>query len=282
MMNWLSILGRDRLVLFVLAGLAIFGVDAIMQQKAEREIVISLPLVEKLATQWEAQTKRPPSPSDLNMLIEGHIREEILMREAVALGLDIDDVIIRRRLAQKMEFLIGEGITAQQPTEAVLRNFYEENPRDFVEASRVSFRHIFLGASQEDADRLLTALKQEGADWRLLGQPFMLQREYIERTKGDIGETFGVAFMNYLFGSNALQAWGQPVRSAYGWHLVFIEDRRDEKQLSFEDAADRVARAWILQQEHIAREQAWRDLRTKYSISLAPVSSTADEAGLDE
>ena len=60
MMNWLSILGRDRLVLFVLAGLAIFGVDAIMQQKAEREIVISLPLVEKLATQWEAQTKRPP------------------------------------------------------------------------------------------------------------------------------------------------------------------------------------------------------------------------------
>ena len=282
MMNWLSILGRDRLVLFILAGLAIFGVDALMQQKAEHEIVISLPLVEKLATQWEAQTKRPPSPSDLNMLIEGHIREEILMREAVAFGLDIDDVIIRRRLAQKMEFLIGEGITAQQPSEAVLRTFYEENQRDFVEASRVSFRHIFLGASQEDADRLLAALKQEGADWRLLGQPFMLQREYIERTKGDIGETFGVAFMNYLFGSNALQAWDQPVRSAYGWHLVFIEDRLDEKQLSFEDAADRVARAWILQQERIAREQAWRDLRTKYSISLAPVPSTADEAGLDE
>lgn len=282
MMNWLSILGRDRLVLFILAGLAIFGVDALMQQKAEHEIVISLPLVEKLATQWEAQTKRPPSPSDLNMLIEGHIREEILMREAVARGLDIDDVIIRRRLAQKMEFLIGEGITAQQPSEAVLRAFYEENQRDFVEASRVSFRHIFLGASQEDADRLLAALKQEGADWRLLGQPFMLQREYIERTKGDIGETFGVAFMNYLFGSNALQAWDQPVRSAYGWHLVFIEDRLDEKQLSFEDAADRVARAWILQQERIAREQAWRDLRTKYSISLAPVPSTADEAGLGE
>jgi len=269
---------RDRLMWFMVAGLLIFWVDAAIRKGAEREIIISLPLVEKLATQWEAQTKRPPTPSELDMLIEGHIREEILMREAVAMGMDEDDVIIRRRLAQKMEFLIGEGISAEKPTEETLRAYFGENSEVFVQASRVSFRHIFLGASPDNGEPILTQLDGVDADWRALGQPFMLQREYIERTRGDVGETFGVSFMNYLFDSQDIEIWGQPVRSAYGWHLVYIVDRVAEKPLSFEAAADRVARAWIAEKESVAREKAWRDLRAKYAVSLAPVTPIADGA----
>ena len=102
MPDWLRRLAQDRLVWFVVLGLALFGADRLLQARSQNIIKIDLPLVEKLVAQWEGQTERLPNARELDALIEGYIREEILVREAARLGLDGDDIIIRRRLAQKV------------------------------------------------------------------------------------------------------------------------------------------------------------------------------------
>ncbi len=261
---------RDRLTWYVLAGVALFAIDYGVQQRDTHEIKITLPLVEKLAVQWEAQTKRPPSARDLDMLIEGYIREEILMREAVALGLDEDDVIIRRRLAQKIEFTLGEGYAAEQPSEAILRQFYADNIASYRRPERLSFRHIFLGEEAEAAAALQSVLAEDPASWKKLGQPFMLQRDYVDRSLNDLAELFGGAFAQALFGQDG-KAWQGPLQSAYGWHLVQISDRFVAEQPDFDEVAERVARDWVAQAERRAKEKAWADLRAKYTITMQPL-----------
>jgi peptidyl-prolyl cis-trans isomerase C len=262
---------RDRLFWYIVAGVALFAIDYSVQQRETREIKITLPLVEKLAVQWEAQTKRPPSPRDLDMLIEGYIREEVLMREAIALGLDEDDVIIRRRLAQKVEFTLGEGFDAEQPSEEILRQFYADNIASYRRPERLSFRHIFLAEKPEMAAALQTDLAQDPASWKRLGQPFMLQRDYIDRSRNDLAELFGGDFAEALF-ARAGAAWQGPIQSAYGWHLVQINQHFAAEQPDFELVAERVARDWVMQAERTAKEKAWAALRAKYTITMQPLA----------
>lgn len=261
---------RDRLFWYVLAGAALFLADYAVSQRNTREIKITLPLVEKLVVQWEAQAKRPPSPQEIDMLIEGYVREEILMREAVELGLDTDDVIIRRRLAQKIEFMLGEGFEAEQPTEDVLRQFFDDNQADYRRPARVSFRHVFLADKPERADAVRAKLADQSQSWKMLGQPFMLQRDYVNRSQTDLAELFGAEFAQAIFAANG-QEWQGPVKSAYGWHLVQVGERLPEVQPDFEDVAERVARDWVVQAERIAKEKAWAALRTKYKITMQPL-----------
>ncbi len=261
---------RDRLFWYIAAGLALFAIDYMVQQRDTREIAITLPLVQKLAVQWEAQTKRPPSPRDLDMLIEGYIREEILMREAIALGLDDDDVIIRRRLAQKIEFTLGEGFDAEQPSEDMLRQFYADHIASYNRPERLSFRHIFLAEKPETAAALLAALDKDPESWKMLGQPFMLQRDYVDRSQNDLAELFGGEFAQNLFARNG-KAWQGPLQSAYGWHLVQISERFAPQQPDFATVAERVARDWVVQAEQTAKDKAWADLRAKYTITMQPL-----------
>ncbi len=101
------------------------------QEAESKEIVISSQQIELLASMWEKQWRRPPTPQELNGLIQSFIREEVLYREALAMGLDRDDMVVRRRLAQKIEFLAQDLATQGEPGDAELRTFFEENSEDF-------------------------------------------------------------------------------------------------------------------------------------------------------
>jgi len=279
MKHWVGRFLRERLTWFVLIGALLFGVDLWRQRQADHDIQISLPLVEKLVAQWTGQTKRPPSPQDLDLLIEGYIREEILVREARRLGMDVDDVIIRRRLAQKMEFVLGEDqLDVDQPDDQVLRAYYEANPTLFRVPARRSFRHIFLGPHAENASELIMRARTAPDMWRQMGQPFMLQREYLERSFNDVAETFGGEFAQSVFEITDEQ-WQGPIASAYGHHLVSVTAQSPEIMPEFATVIDRVAQTWLKQQENQAAEAAWQALRASYRVTFLPVSDLAE---LDE
>lgn len=269
--SFMSRLWRERLTWFVLIGLVLFAMDMWRQDRDDHVIKISLPLVEKLVAQWTAQTKRPPSPQDLDMLLEGYIREEILVREALRRDMNVDDVIIRRRLAQKMEFVLGEDeLSLAQPSEELLRDFYQSHINRFTSPARLSFQHIYLAQKIDLANDVRLKVNAQPEIWRELGFPFMLQREYLDRSFEDIAEIFGGAFATDLFAYLDGQ-WSAPMRSAYGVHLVRIIDRQAEVTPEFSTMIDQVAAQYIADKEKQARDAAWQELRTAYEIEFLPV-----------
>lgn len=261
---------NDRLVWFVVLGLLLFALDRFAERRDRQVIRIDLPLVEKLVAQWEGQTKRQPNARDLDALIEGYIREEILVREAQRLGLDDDDVIVRRRLAQKVEFLLADNSPPPQLDKKVLRNWFAANQARYDTPEKLSWRHIYA-ASREEAEELLRAVSRDTRDWQQMGQPFMLSRFYRSQTRDELMQLMGGDFADALF-AGEVGGWFGPVRSAYGWHVIDIEARHAAVAAQFEPIAARVAKDWANAKADAERKRAWQELRGTYKVHLMPVS----------
>lgn len=262
-------LARDRLVWFVALGVLLFAVDWAAERREAKLIRIDLPLVEKLVAQWEGQTKRRPNARELDALIEGHIREEILVREAMRLGLDGNDVIIRRRLAQKVEFLLGDGAAGAAQDEAALRAWFDAHSDAYGQPATVSWQHVFA-ADAAAAESFVTQLTADDGNWRGLGQPFMLNRNYARHDRVTLAQLMGGDFADALFAETGA-AWFGPVRSAYGWHAVKITARAAARSVPFEAVAERVARDKAAADARAAQAAAWADLRARYRIELQPL-----------
>lgn len=262
---------RDRLVWFIAFGLVLFALDWAAQRNDRRTIRIDLPLVEKLVAQWEGQTKRRPNAQELDSLIEGYIREEIMVREAQAMGLDDNDVIIRRRLAQKVEFFLSENDPPALPDEAALMAWFEQNRAAYDRPAKLSWRHVFA-ANEAEAAALKTQLMKNATGWRNLGQPFMLNRVYARQAAPQIAQSMGSDFAQNLMASNE-SGWFGPVRSAYGWHVVEITERHAAQAADFKLMAEKIAMDWQNEQARLARQEAWQDLRASYEIELLPVEA---------
>lgn len=266
----IAVLLRDRLVWFVAFGLVLFALDWAASRRDAYTIRIDLPLVEKLVAQWEGQTKRRPNAQELDALIEGYIREEILVREAQAMGLDDNDVIIRRRLAQKVEFFLSENDPPALPDEATLKAWFEENRAAYDAPKKLSWQHIFA-ADEAQARALLAQVQKDDTAWRSLGQPFMLSRAYARQAAPQMAQAMGTRFAEAMFAQGDKKGWFGPVRSAYGWHVVNITANIDPQAAQFAPLADKVASDWQSEQARLARQAAWAELRAGYDIELAPV-----------
>lgn len=269
MKPWVYKLLRDRLIWFVAAGLVLFAIDEIARQRDNQRILIDLPLVEKLVAQWEGQTKRRPNGRELDALIEGYIREEILVREAHRMGLDENDIIVRRRLAQKVEFFMADNDPPELPEKAELKAWFEENRAAYDLPPRLSWRHVFA-ADDANAKKLLAQLRADDGDWRQLGQPFMLNRVYARQTQSELAQLMGRDFAERLM-AETQNAWVGPIRSAYGVHLVQITSRQTAQKVAFEPLVDRIAEDWQKAQARRSKRAAWEALRASYQIEMAPI-----------
>ena len=274
MPDWLRRLAQDRLIWFVVLGVALFGADRLMQMRAQNIIKINLPLVEKLVAQWEGQTERRPNARELDALIEGYIREEILVREAARLGLDNDDIIIRRRLAQKVEFLLADEADQELPDEAALRRFFDDNQSQYETPETLSWRHVFAD-SAATAEEMKAALQRDEGDWQNIGQPFMLNRQYARQSELDLSRLMGTQFASALFAEKT-GAWRGPVQSVFGWHVVKIDTRQAAAKAQFDPMIEQVARDYQKAQRQAALAEAWRDLRARYQVELLPVEGAGE------
>ena len=279
----------EPLVIFLAIGLAVFLLERAIggPDTGDHRIVVDDRQTERLQKLWFTQTRRPPSDTELNALVQDHIREEVLYREAIRLGLDRDDTIIRRRLAQKMGFLMDDTSRLSEPSRAELETFFTENQDRYLEPRRTSFRHVYVkrdrSGSAAETERIAARLAQlpdagERATqgWRSQGDPFMLQKEYAERSDAELGELFGGDFVDALAHVNAGE-WTGAVESAYGHHAVFVVSRTESRSLDFEAASSRVQDDYVVEQRRRVSAEAYDKIRDRYEVEIdAPLTAATE------
>ena len=187
---------KEPLLHFLLLGAMIFALNSWRESRrpAARtgaRIEVTAAIIERLCAAYERQFGQPPDVNELREQVTAHIREEVLCREALAIGLDRDDTIVRRRLAQKMEFLANDIAIAAQPTDAELREFFTKNSARYAKPGRVSFQHVYFsgekrGASADPAAREALAALAKGASDETTGDPFLLGFEFADREPADV------------------------------------------------------------------------------------------------
>jgi hypothetical protein len=267
---------REPLIHFLVLGAGIFilfgAVGDVRDEKSDR-IVVSAGKIENLAKLWRRTWQRPPTAEELDGLIVDHVKEEVFYREARVLGLDLDDTIIRRRLRQKMEFLVEDVAAAAEPTEAELQAFLEKNPDAFRVPPLVTFSHIFLNqdrrgeAAHRDAERLLGELgKGNGRiDPAALGDPFLLPHDFKVLPENEVVKLFGQEFAARLLELKPGQ-WTGPVESGYGVHLVFIRERTEPQTGELAEVRDAVSREWREARRREANATFYQRLRERYTV----------------
>jgi PPIC-type PPIASE domain len=267
---------KEPLFHFLLLGAAIFGGHRLVaggRATAHDEIVVTQGRIDALTAAFTRTWQRPPSASERDGLIRDYIREEVYAREAIALGLDKDDVVIRRRLRQKLEFVSEDVLASPEPTDDQLRAYLTSHPDAFSVEARFTFRHIFLNGEHQgeglarDAARLLAQLGQPGTDPDTLGDSFLLDRRFEAVSAGLVAEQFGEQFAATLAELPTGQ-WAGPVASAYGTHLVFVAQRTGGRVLALEEVGDAVRREWVNAQRVESSEKFYQGLLKSYSVTI--------------
>ena len=256
---------KDPLTLFLALGALIFALaDLGAGDGGDAGIEVGKPDIDRLRDQWRAQMGRPPTAGELDGLIEQFIREEVYFREAKRLSLDQGDVIVRRRLVQKLRFLTEDIATGQPPLEEHLLAFHAANADRYRQPERYSFSHRYFSTDRRDdarADAEAALAEPENA-----GDPFMLQRSYAARSARELGNLFGAGFGESLAALEPADAWQGPIRSAYGWHLVHIEDRMPERLPPFAEVAGRVASDLNMERREQANDAYYQSLLERYEV----------------
>ncbi|MEC7594732.1 MAG: peptidylprolyl isomerase, partial [Pseudomonadota bacterium] len=185
------------------------------------------------------------------------------------LNLDQDDVIIRRRLAQKYEFFLADADVSTEPDADTLSAFFEVNRARYRLPETFSFNHVYF-ETENEARAAVTQLNADETDWRSLGRPFMLNRSYRTVTAERLAVEMGDAFVTALRAAPEAR-WSGPVASAFGVHAVKLVARDAGGDVAFDDVVARVARDWQMHQQTAARDAGMNELRAKYKVELAPV-----------
>jgi parvulin-like peptidyl-prolyl isomerase len=276
LMRWL----REPLLQFLIVGIALFAGYRLLHPEVfsrdDNRIVLSEDDLRQMGIAWSAQGRSPPTPEQWAGLIDERVRQEILFREALALGLDKDDTIIKRRMVQKMDFLAEDVAAARDPDPAELRAWFDANSERFSLPPRVSFRHLYFSVdrrgrrAQADAAAALRKLEGTAKDARAttgLGDPFMFRDNYAERTPEQMTKEFGVPFARALFQAKP-GSWQGPVESGYGWHLIWIDSLIPGRVPSFEEVEPEVKAEWIAEQQVQAKRKIYEAMRDRYVVVL--------------
>ncbi len=261
---------RQPLLHFLLAAAAIFILDAVRgspPEQGSRRIVVTVAQVERLAGLWQQTWGRAPSEVQLQSLVRDHIREEIYYREALNLGLDVNDTVIRRRLRQKMEFLSTSDADGTVPEPAQLQVYFERHAQRYQHGPRYDFEQIYFApANQRQAERAL-ALLAAGSAAQALGEPIGLPASMMGANESTIARTFGSVFFEQLDGLEA-GVWAGPLTSGLGLHLVKITNREGSRTPALEEVLANVRNDWMAEQAANAREAAYQLLHAAYEIEI--------------
>jgi hypothetical protein len=267
---------REPLLHFLIIGTGLFLLYHFTRggnETAPREIVISESRIEALAENFGRTWMRPPTPQELRGLVDDHVKEEVFYREAIAMGLDRDDTVIRRRLRQKMEFVSEDAAATAEPTDAQLQQFLTAHAEKFVEPARVSFQQVFVNperrgdAAQRDAERILADLQagRGPANPTEAGDPTLLPAELGDASPREISGSFGDEF-GKLLDAAPVDQWVGPIASSFGLHLVRVNARSASVMPRLADIRPVVVREWQADQRTQASDSFYSSLRSKYDV----------------
>jgi hypothetical protein len=278
---------REPLLHFLLLGAVLFGLYTVLPQgqpaaPSMPRLTVTRGDIAHLHTGWRMQWQRAPTEEELQGLIAAHIREEVLYREALALGLDRDDTIVRRRLAQKFEFLMQDLAAVRQPTDAELAAFFAAQRERYRVPVRLSLAHVYFSANRRGtaAERnAQEALAQLSAATALapaseLGDASLLDFVQENKTEDEIGQLFGSAFADTVLQLTP-GVWQGPVASSYGWHLVQVIERTPAWLPELAEVQEQVRRDWADAQHRRTNEEIFQQLRARYDIVVEPTAPAA-------
>ncbi len=283
MISRLSRLWREPLLHFLLIGFALFVFYEQVADNAEappKQINVAAGQVEQLAANFQRTWSRPPTPRELEQMIEGYVREEVFYREALAMGLDRGDPLVRRRLRMKLEFML-EDLASQAVDDPVLETYLQQNIENFRVEAQVSFTHVYLNPERRkdinaDAMQLLQRLRG-GADPDSLGDATLAPRNYQRARQSEIARDFGEEFSVGL-AKLPRGEWSGPVWSPFGAHLVRIDERVDARNPALAEVRDQVLREYHAEQRKLQKDLAYQQLRETYEVTI---ETPADSSGAD-
>lgn len=268
---------REPMLHFVLIGAVLFFVYGRMNPgtASGERIVVTQAIADDLARQHQARWMRPATEQELANLVEAHVRDEILFREGLALGLDRDDPTIKRRVRQKFEILSEEQTAGAAPTDAELSAYMAQNPARFMRPATVSFEQVFFdgSASVPEVERAVATARAalaRGSDPARLGQATMLPHSMDAVSVDLVARDFGAGFVERL--AQVPQGeWVGPVASGLGAHLVRVTARTPAALPALADVRQQVAREWENERRERSRTQSYLQLRSRYDVVIEPV-----------
>ena len=286
MHRWL----REPALQFLVIGTGLFILYGWLHGRASFSrdtIVVTEGRTEQLAAGFASLHRRPPTREEMDDMVRDAVREEIFYREAMALHLDEDDVIVRRHMAQKLQFLSEDTHPVPEPTPAQLRDFLAQHPQQFQAERGYSFTQVFFSPQRHgkqmtaDAEHLLASLRHTPADATLVtsGDPFLLDSKFERLPAGETARLFGADF------EKALQTiptggWQGPIASSFGSHLVLLRTREAPGPPRLADVQEDVRRAWTNEQRELANARFYDELRRRYDVRVELPPASSDPAKL--
>lgn len=272
----LKSLFKEPLVHFLLLGALLFILfDALSPGAVEKqeEVVVSSAKIELLSRQFERVWQRPPNADELRSLIDGWVREEILYREGALLGLDKNDQVIRRRVAQKMMFMSANTIP-NEPSEAELENWLDSHEDRYELPSRYTFRQVYFDPRihgdmiDEILRKAVDELQSRPEKANSIGDPNLLPHRLNAVTRVELSAKYGAEFAGAL-ADVPIGKWAGPIYSGFGAHLVYMEARSEARRARLVDVRDDVLRDFLRDESEKTEESIYRDLRSRYTVRVA-------------
>lgn len=259
-------------------GACIYAAYAMMGRKDEdpvnKTIHVDADRIDAFVSAWESRWNRPPTRDELNGVIQRHIREEMLYRQAVNMGLDENDPVTRRRMAQKMEFLARDLSQMRDSTDEELVRYFQENGERYQNPDLISFIQVFFDPDKRDAstleDATRTLMELQGAgepdpETLAAGDATLMQRHFLKASEREIGRVMGSNFAEAVAQLEPGR-WHGPVRSGFGVHLVYVYAVQKAAPTQLEDVKARVLGDWQEEQAEDFFEEFLENLRNDYQI----------------
>lgn len=259
---------KYKVLIFFIIGICLYLVDTAMSADEDKNVFVSDQEILSLISAWKSQVGREPTDDELARIINNLIDEEILYREALLLGLDQEDTIIKRRLAQKISFLKEESIP-EIPTTQELNDYYENNKEKYYFEPSFTFTHYYFSANNNSLERSQQALKALQDNTKIKSDPFYLGKTFANEPLRNINTNFGKIFSKELIEADPNQ-WNGPFESTYGHHIVYINSVNPGYIPEIEEVLRQVEVDFL----QIKREQAVKDflndIRSEYTIFINP------------
>jgi hypothetical protein len=285
---------REPLLHFMFIGAAIYLLYGVFAEPVpegdDKTIVVSAGELEWMRTNWQKRWNRLPTQAEFDGLIQQYIKETVLYREALTMGLNQHDQVIRRRLAQKLEFLARDLVALTPPTAEELQAYFDTHRDRYQEPTRYTFTQVFIDpdkrgdATLDDAEAIKATLVAQGdaiEDPGALGDDFMLQNYYPDKDPVEIQKNFGRGFTESLVELSPGQ-WHGPVLSGYGVHLVYVSNISELPAPVFAEVRERVVQDWTTDRSEELNEQFYANLRDSYTVVIEEPTEEERVAAVQE
>jgi hypothetical protein len=268
---------REPLLHVVVLGACLFALHRrVAPPRASQEIVVPADAIGGMRDDFRRRTGRMPSATDEKAMVDAWVNDEILVREALAMGLDRGDLVVRRRLAQKMEYLLENTDPVPAPTDAELEAFLRAHPQRYASPTRVSFTQVFVSAQRAgagaaaEAEAVRTQL-DGGADPSTLGDPFLRGRDFRLHSQGELAAIFGAPFAETVI--KLPEGGWTAVRSTFGVHVVRVTQVQPGTEPVLTAVRERVERDWRAARRDALDREARERLRAQYVVRMEEAAS---------